>query len=97
MCSELFVPNENSVRPIADVIPPRRAAKLKEFDDLLESGKGHSRGTRVQGSAVWRQTVRAAQRQRMHGRFGLFQHSSVEEGHFLRSALCIVIMCPQAR
>jgi len=33
------VPNENSVQPVADVVPPWRTAKLRQFSNLLESGE----------------------------------------------------------
>ena len=46
-----IVPNENSVRPVADVIL-RRTAKLKQFADLLESGEGNSPMHPVQESAI---------------------------------------------
>ena len=39
------VPNENSVRPVADVIPPRRTAKLKQLG-ICSSLVNESRGRR---------------------------------------------------
>jgi hypothetical protein len=46
------VPTENSVQPIADLIPSNRTANLEQFADLLESGEPNSPITLVQGSTV---------------------------------------------
>jgi len=56
----LSVPNENLVGPVANGIPPRRTAKLKQFADLIESGKGNLR-VRVQASVVRRRILKAEQ------------------------------------
>jgi hypothetical protein len=36
------VPTENSVQPMADVIPSNRTANLEQFAALLESGEPNS-------------------------------------------------------
>src|SRR5271166_3944965 len=38
-----IVPNVNSMRRMADAIPPRRPSKPKRFADFLDSGEGNSR------------------------------------------------------
>ena len=56
MSREGPVPNENSVRPVADVIPQGETAKLKQIAACSSLVKKVRRRTHVQGSAVPGQT-----------------------------------------
>jgi len=52
----VFVPNENPVQRIADVVAPANRESRKGFEDLLESGERDSSRRRAQVSAVWTRT-----------------------------------------